>query len=264
MDKEPLLSIITINYNNKAGLENTFKSIFNQTWQEFEYIVIDGGSTDGSKKLIEQNQDKIDYWISESDKGIYNAMNKGIRVAKGKYLNFMNSGDCFYDLQVLQKCYGYLETDKSIYFANFFNKLQNKITYLPKELSLRNFLFGSISHQSSFIKKSLFYKYFFYNEQYKIVSDWEFFIRIIFQFNESYQHIPKVISIYEDDGISSLNVSKSVRLLHDKERATVLNKYFSNYMEDYVYLEEAIYFVKLMRKIGVVQFLRYVKLLKII
>ena len=91
MDKTPLISVITINFNDRVGLERTFESVFNQTFQDFEYIVIDGGSNDGSKELIEQNTEKISYWISEPDKGIYNAMNKGISAAKGDYLLFLNS-----------------------------------------------------------------------------------------------------------------------------------------------------------------------------
>lgn len=75
------ISIITINYNDKKGLEKTIKSVFNQTFRDFEFIVIDGGSTDGGKEILEQNSDKIDYWVSESDNGIFNAMNKGIKVA---------------------------------------------------------------------------------------------------------------------------------------------------------------------------------------
>ena len=89
------LSIITINYNNKAGLQKTIDSVICQTWKDYEWIIIDGGSTDGSKELIEQYQQYFAYWCSEPDKGVYNAMNKGITKAKGEYLNFMNSGDCF-------------------------------------------------------------------------------------------------------------------------------------------------------------------------
>ena len=98
-------SIITINYNNKDGLEKTILSVINQTCQDFEYIIIDGGSTDGSVDVIKKYADRIDYWVSEPDKGIYNAMNKGIIKAKGEYLNFMNSGDCFYDNEVLSNVY---------------------------------------------------------------------------------------------------------------------------------------------------------------
>ncbi len=88
-----LLSIITINYNDKFGLERTIKSVQEQTFTNFEHIIIDGGSTDGSKEVIEANKNSFSYWVSEPDKGIYNAMNKGIKEAKGEYLFFLNSGD---------------------------------------------------------------------------------------------------------------------------------------------------------------------------
>ena len=86
------LSVITINYNNRDGLHKTIASVVNQSWREFEYIVIDGGSTDGSVDVIKSFADRIDYWVSEPDKGIYNAMNKGIDVAQGEYCIFINSG----------------------------------------------------------------------------------------------------------------------------------------------------------------------------
>ena len=114
MDKTPLISVITINFNERVGLERTFESVFNQTFQDFEYIVIDGGSNDGSKELIEENTEKISYWISEPDKGIYNAMNKGISVAKGDYLLFLNSGDILYKNDVLSVSKIEQITDKQV------------------------------------------------------------------------------------------------------------------------------------------------------
>ena len=94
-------SIITINYNNRDGLEMTINSVLEQTYKDFEYIIIDGGSTDGSLEVIKKHAAQIDYWVSEPDNGIYNAMNKGIRKATGDYLNFMNSGDTYHTSSVL-------------------------------------------------------------------------------------------------------------------------------------------------------------------
>ena len=102
-------SIITINYNDKEGLSRTIKSVINQTSKNFEYIVIDGGSTDGSVDIIKQNIDYINYWVSEKDKGVYNAMNKGIAQAKGDYLVFMNAGDCFHTPDILELMCDYQE-----------------------------------------------------------------------------------------------------------------------------------------------------------
>ena len=95
-------SIITINLNNKAGLTKTIESVILQTYTDFEYIVIDGDSMDGSKAVIQQYQDKIDYWVSEPDTGIYQAMNKGIKVAQGEFLLFLNSGDCLVSDKILE------------------------------------------------------------------------------------------------------------------------------------------------------------------
>ena len=131
-------SIITINYNNRDGLENTIKSVINQTCQDFEYIVIDGGSTDGSVDVINKYADKIDYWISEPDKGIYNAMNKGILRAHGEYLNFMNSGDYFYDNEVLEKMYSCCVNDMVVGKDYHFNSKSNSsfITIFPKNKTI--------------------------------------------------------------------------------------------------------------------------------
>ena len=96
------LSIITINYNHKEGLLKTIKSVVNQTYHDIEYIVIDGGSTDGSKEYIESKQEYINQWVSEKDHGVYNAMNKAIRMAQGEYCIFMNSGDHFFSSQSLE------------------------------------------------------------------------------------------------------------------------------------------------------------------
>ena len=95
-------SIITVNYNNKDGLRKTIESVIHQTFRDFEFIVIDGGSTDGSAEVLKEYDAQIDYWVSEPDNGVYYAMNKGTRQAHGDYLNFMNSGDCLYDEKVLE------------------------------------------------------------------------------------------------------------------------------------------------------------------
>src|SRR5574344_525947 len=105
------LSIITINNNDAAGLEKTIKSIINQTFTDYEYIIIDGGSTDESVEVIKKYTEHIDYWVSEPDKGIYNAMNKGINQTEGEYLNFLNSGDTYYDNNVLNKIKDWLNYD---------------------------------------------------------------------------------------------------------------------------------------------------------
>ena len=96
-------SVITINFNNASGLEKTIQSVINQTYKNFEYIIIDGDSTDSSKDKIKKYSSSITHFVSEKDYGIYDAQNKGIKIAKGNYLIFLNSGDCFSDSTVLER-----------------------------------------------------------------------------------------------------------------------------------------------------------------
>lgn len=229
------LTIITINYNNLKGLKKTFDSVFSQTYKDFEYIVIDGGSTDGSKDYIEANQDKIDYWISEKDKGVYHAMNKGILKANGEYLNFMNSGDVFFDNFTLNKFNKQNFYEDLIYGNAKFLNNNNKITdfLTPNELTFYYFYTTSLCHQATFIKKKLFIDYELYNEENKIVSDWEFFLKMIFLYNISVKQFNEFICIYDFDGISSRPENA---VINQKERDGVLNKYFSRILPDYLKL----------------------------
>lgn len=231
------LTIITINYNNKAGLLKTFESIKNQTWLNFEYIVIDGGSTDGGKELIENNK-QINYWVSEKDSGVYNAMNKGIMAATGDYIIFMNSGDFFYDNNVLEKVEKSFDTNISILYGNtvYFNDDNYRREETPpNKLSFGFFYYSGINHQAAFIKRSLFSKHFFYNESYKICSDWEFFIYVICARNESYLHLEEYICYYDFSGISA--DPKNLHLYHE-EREITLNKYFPLMLDDFEIFNE--------------------------
>ena len=228
------ISVITINYNEKEGLRKTIQSVVGQTYADIEYIVIDGGSTDGSKELIETYQDKIHYWISEPDSGIYNAMNKGIRAATGDYLLFMNSGDCFFEQDTVSKAEKLMVDDYGIYYGDliYFNKRKKKYEdwIFPNKLSLGFFIENSLPHQGSFIKRSLFESISMYNENLKIASDWEFFIVAICIEKVSYKHIGIVISEYDFTGISS--DPKNYQLVASEKKIT-FDKYFSMMIDDY-------------------------------
>jgi glycosyltransferase involved in cell wall biosynthesis len=209
------LSIITVNLNNSAGLRKTIESVVNQTFSDYEYIIIDGGSTDGSVEIIKEFADKITYWLSEPDKGIYNAMNKGIKVAKGEYCLFLNSGDWLVSNFVLDNVFSEI-SGENVIFGNVFKFQSNVKTLIDKgfeksKISLGDIYFGNICHQSSFIKKSLFDKFGLYNEEYKIVSDWAFFLKIIGLENVSVKYINVNICYYDLTGISS--TQKELRYL---------------------------------------------------
>jgi glycosyltransferase involved in cell wall biosynthesis len=231
------ISIITINYNDKIGLSKTINSVLNQSWQKFEFIVIDGGSNDGGLEVIEQNKDKIDYWVSEPDKGVYNAMNKGIKVAKGEYLIFMNSGDTFYDDNVLEKIESQLTDEFDIYYGDYYRVYSNstKKRTFPEKLSFSFFYSSSLSHQSSVIRRKLFSDIFLYNEEYKIASDWEFFIYAICHKNVPYKYLNLIISNFDFSGISSIGKFKD---LDKEERAKTIKKYFPLFVDDYIQVSE--------------------------
>lgn len=234
------ISVITINYNNLEGLKKTVESVVNQTWQEFEYIVIDGESTDGSKAFIESHSDKIDYWVSESDEGIYNAMNKGILKASGEYLLFLNSGDHFFDKGVLNECVQHIQKYDLIYFnLQMISATSTKIASYPESLRFSDLYFGSLPHPATFIKKTLFEKVGFYDENLKIVSDWKFFILALFKYHCTYIKINKTISTFYADGIST-NKDNS------RERNQVLKEYFKEYILDYQVFSAADQYQKLL------------------
>lgn len=229
------LSIITINYNNFDGLQKTMQSVFSQSFKDFEYIVIDGGSDDGSKELIEQNSSKITYWVSESDNGIYHAMNKGIKKAKGDYVFFLNSGDTFYNDAVLQQIVNSFTSKKDIYYGNvMINEDESYVKTFPKELSFRFFFQQTITHQAVFVKRELFDTVFYFNESLKFVSDWEYLINAICKYNANYEYVDVIVSNYDLLGVSSLNSSKKKI---EEERLSSLKKHFPLFIKDYEELE---------------------------
>lgn len=224
------LTVLTINYNNKDGLIKTFESVRTQTWKDFEFIVIDGGSTDGGKELIEQNK-QVNYWVSEKDYGVYNAMNKGIGKATGDYIIFMNSGDFFYNEFVLEKVKNQFDSNIDILYGDsvFFNdKGYKKVIKAPEKLTFGFFYDGGLNHQATFIKRSLFSD-FLYNEDYKICADWEFFIVMVCLRNVSFQHLKDIICYYDYSGISAKEENKPI---YFQERETTLQKYFPAFLED--------------------------------
>ena len=212
------LSIITINYNNRDGLQKTIDSVVSQTWRDFEWIVIDGGSTDGSKELIEKYQEHFAYWCSEPDKGVYNAMNKGVAKANGEYLNFMNSGDIFHDAFVLGNVFKE-DIVADILIGQVVTVGENKIINQQANLDFWRVLAG-FCHQGTFVKlKHL--KMYPFDESLKIVSDWKLWIQTIVFDNCKVQWLDIIVADYDMTGISSKE-----NKLDNIEREIVLNQLF--------------------------------------
>lgn len=220
------LSIITINFNNLAGLKKTINSVLNQTYIEFEYIIIDGGSNDGSKELIQNfsnnsNLIKIK-WISEPDSGIYNAMNKGIKMASGEYLQFLNSGDFLVSNAVIGQMIEALMVDTQILYGNMLKPIKNKFIidkgFAGRQPTMLDFYRGTLNHSPAFINKTLFDKFGLYDETLKIVSDWKWYLQVIVFNNTFIQYINIDVTIFEMNGISNSN-----KQLEFNERNQVLN-----------------------------------------
>jgi glycosyltransferase involved in cell wall biosynthesis len=227
---ETLLSVITICLN-QPDIEETCESVIAQTFQDFEWIVIDGGSSDGTLKKLEKYKNRMDVFVSEKDEGRYHAMNKGIRLAKGQYLNFLNGGDSYFDVNTLEKVINTLKyrikikLAADIYWgaANFVYENKEIIFHHSAELTKTYFFFNNINHQSTLIKRSLFENYGYYNEQMKILGDYESWF--LFLKNKCiFRRINQVIANFKVGGISSKQKEKQFII----ERANTIRKYFTN------------------------------------
>ena len=209
------LSIITVNFNDAKGLERTIESVISQSYHNFEFIVIDGGSSDGSLDIIKKYERHIDYWVSEHDGGIYQGMNKGLRQAKGDYVNFMNSGDSFYSSDVLEKIFSLgIETD--IITGTHIGSPHPNIG--KNGVTMYDLCTGAIDHQASFIKREVALRH-PYDEKYKIVSDWKFFIEALIIDNCTFYYTDTIVVNVDMSGISNSN-----KVLNNQEREAVLNE----------------------------------------
>lgn len=182
----PVISVITVVYNGENTLEQTFQSVFNQTYPNVEYLVIDGGSKDKTVEIIKAYQSKIDYWISEPDRGLYDAMNKGIAAAKGDYLFFLNADDQFYDNAVLEKMISSFD-NADVYYGDVMitdadNKdvgLRSEVTphKVPEVLTWKSLKHGMVvSHQAFLVKHSITPVY---DIHYKISADIDWMIKVL-------------------------------------------------------------------------------------
>lgn len=219
------LSIITINFNNVQGLINTLDSVNAQTNKNFEHVVIDGDSIDGSKEIIEEYANKASYpvsWVSEKDSGIYNAMNKGIKRANGEYIQILNSGDCLASNDVVERMLDALMDNKypDIMYGNMVKidsngKVVGKSCYT--EYSLRQFYSSTLNHDCAYIKKMLFDKYGYYDEFLKIVSDWKWYLQAIGLGYVKPVYVNIDVTHFDSGGISETNLK-----LRNEERRKVL------------------------------------------
>lgn len=234
------LSIITINRNNAEGLRRTLQSVNAQNVSDFEHIVVDGASTDESVQVIRQCEaDAISRsWISEPDTGIYNAMNKGIRMAKGEYIQILNSGDCLASPYVVERMLTELQNKKypNILYGNMIKVFPNGHTrrdrsFAGKPITFLGFYGGTLNHSPAYVRKSLFEKYGMYDESLRIVSDWKWYMDAIIFGDETPLYADIDITLFDMTGVSETNteLTKKERrqVLEDKVSRPILNDYDS-------------------------------------
>ena len=224
----PFVSIITINYNNAEGLKQTVRSVIDQQFTDYEFILIDGDSTDGSVEYINQNQDHFSYTLSEPDTGIYNAMNKGVKASSGAYLLFLNSGDFLTSPTALSDFTGHSDFKGDIIYGDYQFKNGHKV--YPDTLSPIYFVRTSLAHQSTFFKREVFDSLGLYDESYAMGGDREYFIKAYLDGRFKFQHIQYFLTHFDMEGISNSQDYRKKKLAEDER---MFRAHFGDQYEDF-------------------------------
>ena len=235
------LTVITIVFNDKRHIEKTMNSVFSQTYPNIEYIIIDGASTDGTINLIKKYDEKINFWSSEPDNGLYDAMNKGIEKATGDYVVFLNSGDLFYENTTIEKIFASAKNKKvDVFYGetviiddNGEIKGKRRLS-APKKLDWKSFKNGMlVSHQAFFPAIRLVSKY---DMKYKFSSDFDWCIRIMKQ-SEVIVNTNEILIKYLDGGLTKQKLIKSL-----KERFRIMSKFYGFFTTVYIHIRNGIKF----------------------
>ena len=250
------LSIITINRNNAAGLEKTIQSVAAQSFKEYEYIVVDGASTDDSVNVIKAHESDFDClkWVSEPDSGIYNAMNKGLHMASSDYIQILNSGDCLAAPDVTERMLKALKENEgpSILYGNMVKCFPDGRRLVDKciagqEITMLGMYTGTLNHDPAYIRRDLFEKYGYYDESLKIVSDWKWYLQAIVFGGEKPKYVDVDATLFDMTGISE-NGGQN-RSLIDHEKRTVLEQLINpQFLHDYDNYASDICFMRRIRR----------------
>jgi glycosyltransferase involved in cell wall biosynthesis len=204
------------------------ESVERQRTNEFEYILIDGGSTDGTKEYLQEKQNLFTYWSSEKDKGIYDAQNKGIARSKGKYLLFLNAGDTLYDERVIEKfLHENRASEKGIVYGNsnlVSSEGKHELLVPPASIELGFWFRKTLNHQAVFMKKELFGKYGLYDLQYRFCADFDLLLHVYVKEKEQFVYFPHTVCNYYEDGFSSQS-SNYEKVMAERDR--ILRHYLS-------------------------------------
>ena len=196
------LSVVTINYNNLQGLKQTVDSMLEQTVRDYEWIVIDGGSRDGSREFLKEHEARFTYVVSEPDRGIYNALNKGAHLAHGEYLYFLNAGDRLYAPDVLQRMLEAGDADLLYGDVCFCYPDRENVGRQPEQLTLQYLRKAPLNHQSTLVRRSCFEQLGGFDERFSIAADWRLLLQMKLQ-DCRFLYVPLVVCRYDMSGISA-------------------------------------------------------------
>lgn len=223
-----ILSIISINRNNAEGLEKTMKSVASQSFKDFEYIVIDGASTDNSFDVIQKHVSEYAHlkWVSEPDKGIYNAMNKGLHMATGKYVQILNSGDVLASPDIVEKMLKALDEkgNPDILYGNMIKAFADGSYvrdrgYAGETPTMYDFIRSTLNHDPVYIRKSLFDEFGYYREDLPITADWRWYVEAIPFGGVVPVYVDIDVTIFDMNGISETQIER-----REKERDEELRR----------------------------------------
>lgn len=204
------ISVVTICYNCQAVIEQTIRSVIGQTYKDVEYILIDGASTDGTMAVVNRYRDKIDYISSEPDRGIYDAMNKGLRACTGDYVIFMNAGDSFYNETVLARFVPQIEPDTVIVHGDIMS-IANSFKYYVKPAPLEQMAERmTVKHQATFVRAD-YHKLHPFDDTFRSSGDYDFFYKAHFLDSVKFQYIPLCVANFDVSGTSNVNFRRSYR-----------------------------------------------------
>jgi len=237
----PVVSIVTVVFNDGEKIEELIHDVTNQTYPNIEYIIIDGGSTDGTLDIIKKYADKIDYWVSESDKGIYDAMNKGVSIATGEWVNFMNAGDAFYRPTTIAEVIEAMPPSADLVYGHTYYKENEKLTLITTYNVEDLWMSMICSHQSLLVRTDILKKHPF-NIRYKISSDFDF---IYYCYVNRYRFFDtkKIIAVHAVDGVSEQNI-----ITRMMERWRIVNSYTPSLKVNIFYVK--LLFRKVKRTLG--------------
>jgi len=233
----PKISIITITYNSEKTLDDTIKSVLSQNYKNIEYIIVDGNSKDSTIDIVKSYGDKISKFVSEKDSGIYDAMNKGLRLATGDVVGILNSDDFYSDENVIQKIVTVFEENPvDSVFADLIYVKPNDLTtttryYDSSYFSPGKFKYGWMpAHPTFFVKRRIYQQYGLFDTTYKIAADYELLTRFLGRYHISYFYIKEALVTMRLGGISTRNLKSNFILNHEIIRACKENGIYTNWL----------------------------------